>query len=202
MTIGNRAGRAAVLAAALLLSLAGVAQAGEEAGGDITFRLVLRGEVAEGDAFSLGVNELAEPPTIIGTGVRCGPGSEAYNPQFVPCEAGTFEVVIEGTSSLPIGNQLEYAWARIPADAGGHGAIIYTDTITVTEDAQVFTVTYEYEGASGSDGGALPDTATPAAAEAVSPAIGLLPAGIAALIGLVVSGVLLRTGIVRRTAER
>lgn len=166
--------RPVLLVAVLLISFAGLARAGEEAGGDITFRLVLRGEVAEGDAFSLGVNELAEPPTIIGTGVRCGPGSEAYNPQFVPCEAGTFEVVIEGTSSLPIGNQLEYAWARIPADAGGHGAIIYTDTITVTEDAQVFTVVYDYGG-----GAQLPNTAMPAPTSA--------PLGVLAVIGPVLA---------------
>lgn len=170
-------GRALVVAA-LLSSVAGVARAGGEAGGDITFRLILRGDVIDGDAFTLGVNELAGPPTIISPGVRCGPGSEAYNPQFVACEPGTYEFVLQGSTSLPIGTELEYAWARnYGGEADPQADIIYRDTITVTENAQVFTVVYDYGG-----GSALPDTATPASIDGV-------PFGIVAIVGAVLAGV-------------
>jgi hypothetical protein len=57
----------ALLAAALVFGGAGLARAG----GDITFRLILRGDVIEGDSFTLAVNELADPPTIISPGIRC-----------------------------------------------------------------------------------------------------------------------------------
>lgn len=153
----------ALLVAALISSVAGVARAGGEAGGDITFRLILRGDVIEGDSFTLAVNELVDPPTIISPGVRCGPGSEAYNPEFVPCEPGTYDFVVQGSASLPVGTELEYVWARnYGGEADPQAARIYTDTITVTENAQVFTVVYDYGG-----GAALPDTAMRAPAEVV-----------------------------------
>ncbi len=190
----------ALLVAALLSSVAGLAQAGGEAGGEITFRLILRGEVIEGDAFTLGINELAEPPTIISPGVRCGPGSEAYTPQFVACEPRTYEFVLEGSTSLPVGTELEYGWARNYGPEGKRQAdILYSDTITVTENAQVFTVTYDYGGGSESGGGVLlPDTATRASVDAQPFGVGLLPVGIAAI----VVGVFLTSALVRRPAER
>lgn len=198
MGISNRVGRVAVLAAALLLSLAGVTHAGGEAGGDITFRLVLRGDVVEGDGFSLAVNPI-DNSLIVSPGFICGP--MVLEPRApLPCEADSYEFVVTSTDSLPVGTELEYVWARIPADAPDQ--IIYTDTITVTEHAQVFTVTYDYGGGSEPDVGALlPDTATSAVPEVVSPAVGLL-AGLAALIGAALMGVLLWTGVVRRTTER
>lgn len=156
----------ALVVAALLSSFSSLARAGAEPGGDITFRLTLRGDVIDGDTFTLSVIELAEPPTIIGPGARCGPGSEAYNPQFVPCEPRTYEVVISGTASLPIGNQLAYAWARNYGPEGERQAdIIYTDTITVTENAQVFTIVYDYGGTP------LPNTALPATSHSVPLAV-------------------------------
>lgn len=165
----------ALLVAAILSSISGLARAGEEAGGAITFRLILRGDVIDGDAFTLSVNELADPPTIISPGVRCGPGSEAYNPQFVPCEPGTFDFVLEASTSLPIGTELEYGWAR---NHGGEtdpqADTIYRDTITVTENAQVLTVVYDYGGST------LPNTAMP------TPADGL-PLGAVAVIGAAVA---------------
>jgi hypothetical protein len=173
MDTGRRVLAAAWLAAVLLLGAAGVVHAGDT-GGEITFRLVLRGDVIEGDAFSLGVNELGvENPTIISPGVRCGPGSEDYTPAFVACKPGTFEFVVSSTTSLPIGTTLEYAWARIPgAPPAGDDTVIYTDTISVTQHAQVFTVVYDYGGA------ALPNTATSNSANVVS-------LGIVAVIGAV-----------------
>ena len=177
MRSGIRAIGPALLAAALLVGFSGVARAGGEAGGDITFRLILRGDVIDGDAFTLGVNELAEPPTIISPGVRCGPGSEAYNPQFVACEPGTYEVVLQGSTSLPTGTELEYAWARnYGGEANPQADIIYRDTITVTENAQVFTVVYDYRG-----GAQLPNTAMPTSADGV-------PFGILAVIVAVLGG--------------
>jgi hypothetical protein len=142
----------ALLAGAILLGAAGVVHAGDTPGGEITFRLVLRGDVIEGDNFSLGVNELTYPADIISPGIRCGPGSEVYNPQFVACEPGSFDFVIPSTTSLPIGTNMEYGWARnYGAEANRQADLLYTDTITVTENAQVFTVVYDYGG--------VPDTA-------------------------------------------
>jgi hypothetical protein len=163
---------AAVLVAVLLLS-AGAAQAGGEAGGDITFRLVLRGDVIDGDNFSLAVNDLGPTGLIISPGVRCGPGSEVYNPGgFVPCQPGAYEFTVPGLEELPVGTELEYVWARnYGSEADRQADVIYRDTVTITENAQVFTVVYEYPG-----GAQLPNTAMPTPA-------GGVPLGALAIIG-------------------
>lgn len=129
----------------------------------------------DGDAFSLAVNELAEPPTIISPGIRCGPGSEDYNPQFVPCKAGSFDFVVPSTASLPVGTELEYVWARYRGEQDTVGTVISTDTVTVTQNAQVFTVVYDYGG-----GAPLSDTAMSAPADGV-------PLGTVAAIGAVLA---------------
>lgn len=175
MRIVGRTIRPALLAAALVVSLAGVARAGGEAGGDITFRLVLRGDVIEGDAFFLGVGEVADDPTIISPGIRCGPGSELYTSRFVACEPGTYDFVVKPLSNLPIGAELEYGWARIHGD--GQSTAIYTGTVTVSQNAQVFTVVYDYGG-----GQPLPDTGMRAPADWV-------PLGVVAIISSMLGGV-------------
>ena len=142
------------LAAALILvaSTATAVVAGSEPGADVTFRLILRGDVVAGDAFSLAVN--ADNGLIISPGILCGPGSELYTPEFRACAAGAYEFVAEAGSSLPVGTELSYVWARI--HGAGIDTVIHSDTVTVTESAQALTVVYEYAG------GTLPDTATPA----------------------------------------
>lgn len=180
MRIRNRAIGPAMLGAALIVSLGGVARAGGEAGGDITFRLILRGDVVEGDAFSLGVNELAEPPTIIGAGTLCGP--ESLRPEFRRCEPGTYEFVVRSSESFPVGTELEYVWSRTHGEGTDReDTRIYADTVTVTEQAQLFTVVYDYEGGAepGGDSGNLPDTATGAPVDVV-------PVGFAVVVGSVV----------------
>lgn len=164
MRSGIRVVGPAMLAATLFVGVAGVAHAGGEAGGDITFRLILRGNVTAGDAFTLGIMAI-DNKTIISPGVMCGPG--VLEPRApLPCEPGTYEFVLVGRDVIPIGTEFEYTWARSPNE------VIYTDTVTVTQNAQVLTVVYEYPGAS------MPNTAMPAPADGV-------PFGILAVIGAV-----------------
>lgn len=157
-----------LLAAALLIGVPGAARAGEEAGGDIIFRLTLRGDVVDGDGFSLGINAI-DNPTIISPGILCEPGSEQVS--LSPCQPGSYEFVLEGRDVIPVGTQLEYTWARSPSE------VIYTDTVTIMAHDQVLTVVYDYGG-----GSALPDTAVGASVE-------LVPLGIAVVIASVVVGV-------------
>lgn len=159
-----RLGVPVVLAAAVLfVSAVGVTRAGEP-GGDVTFRLTLRGDVAEGDGFSLGVT--ADNGVIISPGIRCGPGSELYTPEFTPCAEGNYDFVVEGRDGMPVGTELTYGWARIPAE--GNDTVIYTDTVTVTENDQLITVVYDYGGAM------LPDTAAPAPSEGFAIGVAVL----------------------------
>lgn len=151
----RRACRSALLAAALLVSLTGVVHAGEEAGGDITFRITLRGDVVEGDGFTLSVNDVSSAdPGIIDPGELCGPDVlEPHAPR--PCEPGSYEFVLEDRDVRPIGTRLEYTWARIHGvGEDRRDTIIYTATATVTQSAQVLTVVYGYGG-----GAQLPNTA-------------------------------------------
>jgi hypothetical protein len=153
--MGNhrRALRAVFLAGALLISAVTTVNAGDEAGGDITFRLTLRGEVVDGDGFSLSVNAI-DNPGIISPGILCGPGSEAYNPQFVECRPGSFEFVLEGREDRPVGTELEYIWARNHGESDSRvDTVIYTDRAAVTPNDQILTVVYDYGGTG------LPDTA-------------------------------------------
>lgn len=160
-----RLGVPVVLAAvALFVSAVGATRAGSEQGGDITFRLGLRGDVAEGDGFSLAVN--ASNGSIISPGVRCGPGSELYTPEFTPCTEGNYDFVVEGRDGLPIGTELTYTWARIHGP--GNDTVIYTDTVTITENDQLRTVVYDYGRAM------LPDTAVPARSEAYALGVAVL----------------------------
>lgn len=154
MYIRSRVLGAATLAVALMVIGGTDAQATQGAGGDIIFRLILHGDVTEGDAFTLSVNELTANPSIISPGTRCGPGSEVYNSTFVPCRSGvSIDFVLLGRNERPIGTRLEYVWTRYrPQD--DTSATIYSATITVTENAQVFTVVYDYGG-----GQPLPNTA-------------------------------------------
>lgn len=176
MRTRSRVTAPALLAATLLLGGAGVARAGGEAGGDITFRLILRGDVIEGDNFSLAVNDLGPTGLIISPGIRCGPDSQGDMPQgVVACQPGTYDFVLPGMDELPVGTPLEYVWARnYGGEADRRADIIYRDTITITESAQVFTVVYEYPG------GSMPDTAVGA------PVKGDLLSTITVLVGLLV----------------
>lgn len=165
-------GLVAALCAALVLTM-GVGSAtlaGSEAGGDVTFRLVLRGDVVAGDAFSLGVN--ADNGVIISPGIRCGPGSELYTAQFTACTQGTFDFVVDGRGALPVGTELTYTWARIHGES--NDTVIYTDTVTITEIPQVLTVVYDYGG------GTLPDTAMASSSGAFALGVALLVASLLA----------------------
>ncbi len=185
MYIRTRALGSAVVAAALLVSLAGVTRAGGEAGGDITFRLTLRGDVVEGDGFTLGIMA-TDNPTIISPGFLCGPG--VLEPRApLPCEPGSYEFVVEGRDVLPVGTELTYVFARITPE--GENIRIYSDAVTITEHDQNVSVVYDYDlgqetgrDAEARGGTQLPDTATGLPADVV-------PLGIAALVGSVAVGV-------------
>jgi len=160
----------ALLAAAFLITFAGAARAGGEAGGDITFRLTLRGEVVDGDAFTLGIIAI-DNKTIISPGTLCGPG--VLEPRApLPCGPDSYEFVLEGRDVIPLGTQLEYGWARVDGD--GEDTILYRGTATVTRNAQVLTLVYDYGG-----GSQLPDTAMRASDQPV-------PLGLAVVIGSLV----------------
>ena len=173
----------AALGAALVFvaSAATVSVAGSEPGGNATFRLILRGDVVAGDAFSLAVN--ADNGLIISPGIRCGPGSELYTPAFRACAPGTYEFVVEARSSLPVGTELSYVWARIHGE--GIDTVIYTDAVTITKSAQTVSVVYDYGGVT------LPDTAMPTQR-------GPLALGVA-LVGV---SLLLAAGLTRRPIGR
>lgn len=168
--MAKRSVRVGFLVLALTAVVAGPAQAGQESGGDVTFRLTLRGDVVADDAFSLAVN--ASNGAIISPGIRCGDGSEGYNLRLVPCQPGSFDFVVEGREGLPLGTELTYLWSRVPAGTDEF-TTIYTETVEITEAHQVIKVVYDYGGSQ------LPNTA---AAGLVDRA----PVGSAVLLGLTI----------------
>jgi len=165
-----------------------LARATGAAGGSITFRLVLRGTVREGDSFTLAVNDLGPAGLIISPGVRCGPDANVVSGPFVPCAPGTYDFVLPAMDELPVGNPLKYVFVRNHGpETDRQSDTIYQDTITITENAQVFTVVYDYDL-----GASLPDTAMSVPSRGV-------PLGIVALIcSLLAAVAYARRGRVRR----
>jgi photosystem II stability/assembly factor-like uncharacterized protein len=119
-------------------------------GGDITFRLTLRGEVIEGDAFGLAVD--AGNGIAIERRILCGPGGELDTAGAVSCRPGSYELVMEGGDALPAGTVLSYAWARTRAE--GSSTVVYRDMVTIAPHSQLRTLVYDYDV-----GAALPNTA-------------------------------------------
>lgn len=141
---------------AVILALGGAAQAragGQD--GEIVLRLTLRGPVSSTDTFFAGGSQ-ASDGRILAHGVVCGPPSDLYNDpaQVRPCEARTYSVTVSSAvgTTAPIHFSRDTEW---DGTADG-GQVLYSATVTVTEEPQVYDLVYDYSL------GTLPDTAVPA----------------------------------------
>ena len=176
----HRVGLAAFAAAiAILVSPAGVIQAGTEPGGDeedvvpVVIELTLSGTVDRGDTF--GIYRLTDSPMyqfIHDLEVVCS--GEAFQQKlysYPECAQQTYRL----SYGLPAGSTLEYGIVRWTGALHGDLAeYLLRDSVTIPEGGIALRLGYDYSLVARPALPTLPDTAVPRSVHAAQIGLGLL----------------------------